>query len=424
MNTEVATAAPAGGLAPVLPLTQAQKDKIAKDVDRELGDHVAGMVDEKLKNRDELLQAQFETTAANLAAERAYEDTTGQFPVLGALFWALAKEGREGGGTSLSRGKDAADRVAERFKKAAGSRAKTINLAVAGEGGLLVEGTVLELWLEPLRAMSVVLGLQPEMVPVTGDQFKVTGWETDPVITWVEEINTLDLTTTPADGERETPMRKAMAIMPVSADYRESASPAIFTRLQDMMRMAFATGFDDRLINGSGLNNIIAGLRTLITATSAATGTGTLANVLDDVAIIFTSVENSNIRPISRRAWIMAPRTKNHLMFIVRDANDLPFFLTEMTAGTFMGFPFGSTTNVPTNLNGTETVLIHQAMSQFLVGQSTALDVQWFQNASYTDAGSLVSTIERDTEVLRGRQKIGTLLPRGNSGYLLTAVPY
>lgn len=409
----------------IAPLSQADQDAIKRHVDKTVGSELAGIVEKRFKDRPEQLDEQYVRTAAAFAAESAYVEATDGYPVMGALFAQMAKMGRKEGGTSLHRANH--DKLIEGFKKSVGPRAaKTVNLATADEGGLLVEGTVLELWLEPLRAASVVLAALPEIVPVIGGKFKVTGWETDPQIIWTEEENTLPLTSTPATGERETAMRKAMALMPVTAEYRESASPQIFRRLEEMMRAAFATGFDERFINGTGLANRIKGLRNHISETADATGTGTLANVLDDAKTVMTSVESSNVQPQLRHHWFFSPRTKFHLMFVTRTADDLPFFLTEMRAGTFLGAPFSSTTNIPTNLGGgsDESFIIFQAMNQFFIGMGPNLDIQWFQNASYTEGGNLVSSIERDTEVLRGRQLTSTLMPHQNAGFVLTAVPY
>jgi HK97 family phage major capsid protein len=412
-------------------LTQAQKDEYLLKYAPLLDEEVQNRVEAAFKNRDSLLEAQFEKQSALIAGQNVIKEHTSGYPVLGAFLWSMAKAGRDSGSSTIKKKysdeTSGLDRVMASFEKTVGPRmSKTINLATAGEGGLLVEGQMLELWLKPLVAMSVVLGLRPEMIPVIGNVFGVNGWEVLPTITWVEEVNTLSLLTQPEEGERESNMRKAMALMPVSAEYREAASPAVFRRLEEMMLVAFSSGFDVELINGAGLNNRIKGLRTLITATAASSGS-TLPLVLDDVQVIMTSVDESNIRGMSRKAWIVSERTKNHIMFGLRTTNDdVPFFLMEMLTGTWLGSPFGSTTNMPTNLGGgSDTEIIFQAMDQFLVGQGPSLDVQWFENASYTQSGGdLVSTIEEDTEVLRGRQKIGTLMPRGNAGFRLTGVSF
>lgn len=406
------------GVPEVKDLTQDQKDAILSKYEAAGGKLIAGIVEKNLKEREALLEQQFERRKGVLAALGGYAEATKGVPVMGALFQALARN------KGVARGDDAAfGRVGEMFEKSVGpDLAKTVNLGTADEGGILIEGTVLELWLEPLRAASVVLSLQPEIIPVTGDTLRVTGFETDPAITWVEEENSVAVTTTPTTGARQTTMRKAMAIMPVTSDYRESASPMILRRLEDLMRNAFRVGFDLRYITGTGLANTVTGLRNLITATTATAGQ-TLAQCLTDAETAINAIETTNIAA-ERLGIIWNPRSKNHLMLGALDADNKPFFYEEIKAGTWLGYPWRTTTSVPINLGGglNESYVIWCAFNQLFIGQSTALDVQWFMNASYTEGGALVSSVERDTEVLRGRQKTATLMPRPTGGFVTTGV--
>lgn len=406
------------GVPEVKDLSQYQKDAILKKYEKAGGQMIAAMVERNFKEREELLERQFEQRNGIVAALGGYSEATKGVPVMGALLQALAKN------KGVERGDDAAfGRVGEMFEKTVGpDLAKTVNLGTADEGGILIEGTVLELWLEPLRAASVVLSLQPEIIPVRGDTLRVTGFETDPTITWVEEENAVEVTTTPTTGARQTAMRKALALMPITADYRESASPQILRRLEDLMRNAFRVGFDLRYITGTGLANTITGLRNLITATQASAGQ-TLTLVLQDAETAINAIETTNIMA-ERIGIIFNPRSKNHLMLGALDADNKPFFYDEIKSGTWLGYPWRTTTNVPVNLGGglNESYVIWAAFNQFFIGQGTALDVQWFMNASYTDAGTLVSSVERDTEVLRGRQKTATLMPRPTGGFVTTGV--
>lgn len=423
---EVAQVAAGAGAPEIQPIAQKDVDDALKEVDRRVGQAFAAVVEQNFKHRDALIEAQGERTRKAIATLHHYGELTKGQPAMGALMEACIKAGRENrkaGATSGMAG--GADGVATALEKSLGAEvAKSINLADGAEGGILVEGTVLELWLEPLRAASVVLSLEPEVIPVTGDQLKVTGFETDPGVVWVDEENTSPLSTTPATGLRQTAMRKAMSLIPVTADFRENANPQVLRRLEDLMRAAFQVGFDQEYITADGLSNRITGLRTHISESSPSAGQ-TLTNVLTDAEAAINSVETNNV-PVLRFGILMAPRSKNHLMFGALNADNEPFFMTEMRGGTFLGWPFRVTTSIPTNLGGgsNESYIIWQAMNQFFVGTSTGLDLEWFRTASYTEGGSLVSTIERDTEVLRARQKTATLMPHRTSGYVTTQVLY
>ena len=409
------------GIPEVKDLDQAAVDKTLLALKKAKADDLADMTEKNFKERGALLEAQYVTTKRYLDGLSDYHQATKSQPLMGSLFMAAAMAGRQ---TGSCQGQT--ELIARTLGKMVGvALAKEVNLADASEGAIFISGTTLELWLEPLRAASVVLSLNPELIPVVGEQLKVTGFETDPTLFFVEEVNRVDISSTPATGERQTAMRKAMALIPITKDYTESAPPAVMRRLEDLMRNAFRVGFDEKYISGDGLNNTFKGLTNHISESADSAGQ-TLTLVLQDIETAMVSIMSSNVIA-ERPGIIFSPRTWGHYMFGALDADFKPFFSTEMRAGTLMGWPFRITTSVPENLGGglNESFIIWQAFSQYLIGQSTGLDVQFFDNpGAVTLGGTLRSAIEADVNVLVGRQKTATLMPHQNSGFVTTAVLY
>ena len=404
------------------PLTKDAADAILLEYNGELDSSVQDFTEKNLKtDRGALLEAQYVRQQRTLSSLVQYQEATKGAPLMGALFMAATVAGRK----NLT-GESRQAFVAETLGKMVGAEvAKSLNLADASEGALFIEGTTLELWLEPLRAASVVLSLNPELVPVVGEQLKVNGFETDPQLFWVEETNTVDISSTPATGERQTAMRKAMALVPVTRDWTESAPPAVFRRLEDLMRNTFRVGKDEKYITGDGLENTVKGLRNHISEKADSAGQ-TLTQVLEDIETAMVSVMASNVLA-ERMGYIFAPRTWGHLMFGALDNDAKPFFSTEMKTGTLMGVPFRITTTVPVNLGGglNESYIILQAFNQFLIGQMTGLTVQFFENpGAVTIGGVLRSGLEADVNVLLGRDKTATLMPHQNSGFITEKVLY
>lgn len=417
--THIATAGatPPADIPQVEPLTQAQKDAALKAVEPLLGAEIAGMIERNFQNRGELIAAQNERTSRALSAMAEYQSMANGQRVMGHLFQAVATAGRKGASSM-------AEATSDLLEKAVGFPvSKTLNVADAAEGGVFIEGTLLENWLEPLRAQAVVLSLNPTIVPVIGNHFKVDGFITDPSIVWVEEVNRQAATSTPTTGLRETPMRKALSILPITLDWRESVNPRVLQMLETMMGQAFTTGKDLEYLTGDGLENRIFGLRTLIEPATASAG-NTFANALADLRTMINSVELTNV-PVTNFGIIMNPRDKNHLMFL-QDGNGHPFFMEEMRRGTIFGWPYRATTSIPTNLGAgnDESYYLGVAMNQVLIGDSGGLRLQWFQNASYTDAGALRSTVEEGTEILVGTQRTAMLMPHRNAGHITTECTY
>jgi HK97 family phage major capsid protein len=103
-----------------------------------------------------------------------------------------------------------------------------------------------------------------------------------------------------------------------------------------------------------------------------------------------------------RPAWFMAPRTKTFLM-TQRDGLGNFAWRTEMAAGTLMGFPFYTTTQIPTNLGvgSNESELYLAEMTMAVLGESERLLIDASTEAAYWDGTQLQSTYSRDQTAIR-----------------------
>lgn len=399
-------------------LPQEYKDQVLALVKSAAEGYADEVVEGLLAKSGEARSRKLELDLSALVAQSEYQKATGGFPVIGAVVYARAMTEMKGG--SLD------DNLVKAFAAAPGMQ-KTINLQDAEKGGILIQGEVLDLFFQPLRARTAVLSLNPVEVPLTRDSVTLTGWETDPSITWVGEPNTQEIVSEPTSGARQLTAKKAMVIVPITQDYLDAApTTSILRSIEDGVRSAFAIGFDQKLIRGVGTQFSPKGLRHWAGDTTPANATLSLTNVLTDFAGVLSQLAGDNVR-MERMGVIWAPRTEIALkMKVLEGTTNRPFFMDEMKGGTFLGMPFRSTTNVPVNLGGggDESEVIVADFAQVVVGQGQQLELTYHAEGAYTVNGVLVSALERDEQLLKGRAKIDLVVPHTEAVHALTGVTW
>ena len=86
----------------------------------------------------------------------------------------------------------------------------------------------------------------------------------------------------------------------------------------------------------------------------------------------------------------------------VRDSNGNYAFRDELVAGTFWGFPYYDTTNIPINLgSGDKSEIQLVDMADVLLGESNTLEVTASDVAAYWDGSAVQSALSKDLTVLR-----------------------
>jgi HK97 family phage major capsid protein len=88
----------------------------------------------------------------------------------------------------------------------------------------------------------------------------------------------------------------------------------------------------------------------------------------------------------------------------IRDGNGNYVFRAEMLNGTLWGFPYKTTTLVPTNLgSGSDSEIYLVDFADAVYGDTMRMSIEAFDQMSYTDpsTGNLVSAGQRDQTVIR-----------------------
>lgn len=409
------------------PFTDAGKEAMQLQAKELVGKYFDEQIEEKYKGIGDTMDADFAKKLKQYEvvfdlAGKQRELTKGKH-LVGALIHAKGQ--RSSGGRYV----DAAT-VAKGLDGFMGSRRsweKALNLQDADEGGTLVQGEVVDFFFSTLRANSVVFSLNPVRRMLINDQGTLTGFETDPFITWVGEVNTdQDIASEGTTGNRAFSAKKAMLATPVGNDLlRSTLGGRIAQEIEEQIRFAYTIGFDIVLISGAGTLFRPKGIRNwALPANEVASKGNTLANIFDDYRNAFNAIESLNV-PMRNMGQIMAPRTKNHIWLGNHGTTTDRWALRqEMAAGSLFGVPWRVTTNVPTNLGGStdETFTIFADFSQIVVMEGPGLALARSGEASWTESGVIQLPRQQDVTVFWSMAKLETVVPHPEAIYIITEI--
>lgn len=386
-------------------LPQAVKDRILAAVKQSAGDHLSELVEKQFKDRDRLISDQQASIAKARAADGMLKELGKGVSPIGTLGAALLlAKGNAEKALDLSKGR--VDEVVLDALKVAPPDPeieKTLNLQDSTAGGIFVQGDVFEFFFDVLRPKVAVLKLGPVEVPMPNRSAQLTGFTSDATSTWVGEVNSQEVQSEPGSGARNFSAKKQMTIVPVSNSMLDTRLGPRFQRFVEQNTvMRTAIGQDAALIRGAGTQFTPKGLRYWAGTTTAMTATPTLATSFTDLRNALNSLDNADVHG-GRRAWIAAPRSFNWLKFGALNTDNEPYWLEELSRGTFAGFPFADSNNVPRNLGGggNESELYFADMDHVWYATVGQLRIEYAAQGTYTLNGSLVSAFERDEQLLR-----------------------
>ncbi len=229
----------------------------------------------------------------------------------------------------------------------------------------------------------------------------------------------------PAFGVISMNWKKLAAVVAISNDLIRYSSPKADEVVKNDLTNSFAVTEDYTFLNGDGAGNAPKGLHNWITQygnAQSADGSD-LTLVIADLFRGPQALEEANI-PFVKPGWIISPRTKFFLMS-VRDSVGNFYFLDEMKRGTLLGYPYVSTNQVVTGPAATYYTSIYFGdFNDALIGESTDLQLDVSQEASYLVNGQLVSAFAFDQTVIRGIARHDFCVRRVESFFRLDQVQW
>lgn len=284
----------------------------------------------------------------------------------------------------------------------------------AETGGVFIAPEFSQDLIENLRPMSVVQSLSPMFVPLNSGTItfpKVTGSSSASYIGEASSIPKTGVQT----GQLRLTAKKLAGLIPISNDLLRFASINADTVVRDDLSLTLALRGDLAKIRGLGTQHSPRGLRYWASAaniidTSGGSGiygvdsTPTLAELNNTFEEMVFRLQNANV-PMVRPGWIWNPRT----LKVLRGARDLDgryVFRDEIMRGTFYGYPWRSTTQVPANLGGgsDESEIYLADFAQVIDAEAEGLIIDASREASYTDGATTLSAFQQDVTVVRAIQ--------------------
>ena len=117
-------------------------------------------------------------------------------------------------------------------------------------------------------------------------------------------------------------------------------------------------------------------------------------------------LDSANIED-DKRVWFMNPRSKNYL-YNVQNSLGVYVYRDEMNLGKLLGYPFKTTTQIPTNIwdtTGTNkdcSFVFLVEMTEDMILDSMSLELAVTREGSYIDSsGTTVSAFQNDQTLIR-----------------------
>jgi HK97 family phage major capsid protein len=286
-----------------------------------------------------------------------------------------------------------------------GYRGKAMAAGEPTSGGFLVPDQFSQDVIQLLRPMSVVRRLNPMILPMPTGTIRVPKITEGSNASYIGENQNAPASQV-GTGQVTLTWKKLAVLVPLSNDLVRFSSPGADAIVRDDMVRGMAERENRAFLRGQGVDSGPKGLRYWAPTSNiiAATSGETLANVTSDLGQCILTLKEANV-PMTRPAWIMAPRTEQFLATIQTTTGAF-VFRDEILAGRLWGMPVGVTTEVPTNLTdsgGTaDTEITLCDFADAVIGESTRIFVDVSDSAAYVDSGgSVTSAFSQDQTVIR-----------------------
>jgi len=282
--------------------------------------------------------------------------------------------------------------------------AKALAAGDATAGGFLVPEALASEIIELLRPQSVVRRMNPVTIPMDTGTLRLPTISGGAAAAYVGE-NVNITKTEPTFGQVVLTFKKLAALVPISNDLLRMPTVGADNIVRDDLVAAMAQRQDLAFIRDDGTADTPKGLRFWAPAANLlnVNATVNLSNVTGDLAALVLQLRNNDVRML-RPGWLWAPRTEMFLATI-RDGNGNYAFRDEMVQrGTFWGWPFGSTTQIPINLAVTDTLESEIYLVDFadaVIGDFTSLVLDASGEAAYHDGTNVVAAFSLDQTVVR-----------------------
>ena len=319
---------------------------------------------------------------------------------------------------------------------------RALVVSVGASGGFIVPPDYMNEIIELLRPKTVVRSSGPRVIPMPRGTMTLPSQTSAATATYQGETTAITASQQTV-GQIIASYKKLTALVPVTNDMMRYADPAADAFVRDDLVKVIALREDLAFITGDGTANSPRGWLSfangwalanggtagnwLTTANSTAavdgpagnpltgnnggnfitsTLTFNLATVATELGGMVQKLDSANIED-DKRVWFMNPRSKNYL-YNVQNSLGVYVYRDEMNLGKLLGYPFKTTTQIPTNIwdtTGTNkdcSFVFLVEMTEDMILDSMSLELAVTREGSYIDSsGTTVSAFQNDQTLIR-----------------------
>lgn len=283
---------------------------------------------------------------------------------------------------------------------------KDVAMAVstaAGSGGSLVPQQWSRDFIELLRAQSVVRKLGARTIPLPNGNATIPRLSGGATSSYKGENASVNASTPTVDDVKLS-AKTQISIVPISNELIGYAGYDVEQLFLNDIIAATAEHQDAKFTRGDGTNSTPIGMRkTAQDGGRIIAWTGAVeAQAVDQfLGALILALEESN-SAMRMPGWVLSPRTKQFLADLYNDKGTKLY--PEIANGYLKGYPFATTTNVPSNLGtgSNESEITFADFSDVLIGETGQYEINFSKEATYKDAnGNLQSAYSNNQSVLR-----------------------
>jgi HK97 family phage major capsid protein len=299
--------------------------------------------------------------------------------------------------------------------------AKALNTTTQVDGGAGVPQDFVAEIIDLLRAKTVIRGSGARMVPMPMGNLTYPRLQASSTASWIGELDGMTASQ-PAFDNLYFTAKKLVASVAVSNDLLRRSPLSVESIIRDDMIAQLSLAEDKQFLIGTGsavapaglLNQIIAGNK--ITDTTASPNLQTVSQVLNALELLLTA---SNVDTASA-LFIFHPAVRSFLSTLT-DSTGHYFFRDELEQGRLLGYPYKTTTQLPTNLGtGNDTYIFFVNMNDVIVADTMGLRVDSSDVATYTQSAAQYSAFSYDQTVFRCISEVDLGLRHLSSGAVAT----
>ncbi len=279
-----------------------------------------------------------------------------------------------------------------------------LSTVTPGAGGVLVPSNMASSVIEALRPLTVVRRMGAVSLPLLNGNMTLPRIKDSTTISYVgaeTDIPVTDMTF----ADMKLQAKKLAAMVPIANDLLAFAgvNPRVDALVANDLLTSKSLFEDITFIRSAGSVLTPKGLR--YQALPANVVTAPVAPNLAAIDLflggLMLRLEGANAS-MSNCGWLMHPRTIRWLQSL-RDGNGNKAY-PEIDSGQLKGYPFGLTTQIPTNLgvDTDESEIYFVDFSDCYIGETGQLSLAYSNEASYKNtAGETVSAFQRDQTLIR-----------------------